>query len=179
MFTYILAATESNSEEGSWAFLHDPTFWVALAFVVFVLLVGKKIWGAATVGLDGYADGIKNELDEARELREEAQNLLAEYKRKQASAMDDVEAIVAQARSSAEAMKESSVANLATSMKRREEAAVLRIKQAELQATQEVRHQTVDVAVAALEKLLADKASGKVGTGLVDDAIKQLPSSIH
>ena len=118
-------------------------------------------------------------MDEARELREEAQNLLAEYKRKQASAMDDVEAIVAQARSSAEAMKESSVANLATSMKRREEAAVLRIKQAELQATQEVRHQTVDVAVAALEKLLADKASGKVGAGLVDDAIKQLPSSIH
>ncbi len=118
-------------------------------------------------------------MDEARELREEAQNLLAEYKRKQATAMDDVDAILAQAASSAEGMKETSSASLATAMKRREEAAVLRIKQAELQATQEVRYQTVDVAVAALEQLLADKANGKAGTTLVDDAIKELPNSIH
>jgi F-type H+-transporting ATPase subunit b len=174
MFTPVLAAASSDASMFS-----DPTFWVAIAFVLFALLAVWKILPMAGKSLDSYADDVRKELDEARVLREEAQNLLAEYKRKQSSAMDDASAIVEQARSSAEAMKENAEANLKTAMKRREEAGVLRIKQAESQAVQEVRHQTVDVAIAAMEQLLADKASGKVGTGLVDEAIKQLPSSIH
>jgi F-type H+-transporting ATPase subunit b len=173
MSIFVLAAS------GTGGLLHDPTFWVALAFVLFVVLVAKKIYSAATSGLDTYANEIEDKLNEARELREESQNLLAEYKRKQASAMDDVEAILAQARSSAEAMKATAEDSLNASMQRREEAALMRIKQAEVQAAQEVRHQTVDIAVAAMEKILADKASGKLGTGLVDEAIKQLPTSIH
>jgi len=174
MGSFILAAASKDASMFS-----DPTFWVAVAFVLFAILVVWKVLPMAMSGLDDYSAEIRKELDEARELREEAQNLLAEYKRKQATAMDDVDAILAQAASSAEGMKETSSASLATAMKRREEAAVLRIKQAELQATQEVRYQTVDVAVAALEQLLADKANGKAGTTLVDDAIKELPNSIH
>ena len=174
MNMFIFAAAAAGAP-----FYADPTFWVAVAFVLFVIFAIWKVVPMATAGLDDYSKDIAKELDEARQLREDAQNLLAEYKRKQASAMDDVESILAQARESAEAMKETATANLATSMKRREDAAVLRIKQAELQATQEVRHQTVDVAVAALEKILADKASGKAGTSLVDEAIKDLPNSIH
>lgn len=174
MNIFILTAASKDASMFS-----DPTFWVAVAFVIFAILIIWKVLPMAMSSLDDYSADIRKELDEARELREEAQNLLAEYKRKQASAMDDVDSILAQAVASGEAMKETSSASLVTAMKRREEAGVLRIKQAELQATQEVRHQTVDVAVAALEQILADKANGKAGTTLVDNAIKELPNSIH
>ena len=34
-------------------FYHDPKFWVAVSFVLFFLLLGKKLWGAIAGALDG------------------------------------------------------------------------------------------------------------------------------
>ena len=57
--------------------IQDPTFWVAVAFVVFVVLVFKPIKGALIGGLDAKIAEIRREVEEAEKLREEAQSLLA------------------------------------------------------------------------------------------------------
>src|SRR3546814_15389734 len=82
--------------------LNDPTFWVAVAFVVFA---GLMIWKArqpVLKGLDARAERIRAELDEAQRLREEAQKALAEYTRKQRDAAKEAEDLLARARHAAD-----------------------------------------------------------------------------
>ena len=76
--------------------LSTPDFWVAVSFIGFILLIVYfKVPGKVTKMLDDRADLIRQELDEARKLREEAQTRLAEYERKQRSAEKEAEGIIA------------------------------------------------------------------------------------
>lgn len=85
--------------------LNDPTFWVAVAFVIFIGLMYWKARKPVLDGLDARADRIKSELDEAQRLREEAQKALAEYKRKQRDAAKEAEDMLANAKHEAELLR--------------------------------------------------------------------------
>ncbi len=65
----------------------DATFWAFIALLLFIaLIVYLKVPGMIGRSLDERAENIKKELEEARTLREEAQQLLAEYHRKRKEA---------------------------------------------------------------------------------------------
>ncbi|MFP6758310.1 MAG: F0F1 ATP synthase subunit B, partial [Alphaproteobacteria bacterium] len=49
--------------------MFNETFWIAVAFVLFFVLFGKKIGGVLIGKLDERSDRIRNELDEAVRLR--------------------------------------------------------------------------------------------------------------
>ena len=83
-------------------FLQDPAFWAAVAFVIFIAATAKPISRLLTAGLDKRADKIRSDLEEAEKLREEAQDLLASYQRKQRDALAEAEAIIAHAGEEAE-----------------------------------------------------------------------------
>ena len=85
-------------------FLNDPTFWVMVAFFVFVGALARPISGAIAAALDKRADKIRADLEEAEKLREEAQNLLASYQRQQRDAVKEAEAIVEHAAAIEEAV---------------------------------------------------------------------------
>lgn len=159
--------------------LHDPTFWVAVALVVFVLLVTKPVSKMATKALDDRAEKIKKELDEAERLRNEAQDLLAQYQRKQRDAAGEAEAIIQHAKQEAERMDREGRARIKASLERREKLAMDRIQMAEQQAIDQVRARAVDVALAATQQVLADSLSASKANSLIDDAIKQLPDRLH
>jgi len=67
--------------------VHNPTFWVMVAFVVFVIVVFKPARSALTGALDGKIAQIRNEIDGAQRLREEEQTALASYQRKKCDCM--------------------------------------------------------------------------------------------
>jgi F0F1-type ATP synthase membrane subunit b/b' len=61
----------------------DASFFVAVAFLLFIgLLIWKKVPGLIIAALDQRAAEIKAQLEEARQLRDEAQALLAQHQRK-------------------------------------------------------------------------------------------------
>lgn len=63
--------------------LEKDATWVAIGFVLFILmLIYFKVPGQITKILDNRAEKIKNELDEAKKLREEAQAMLADFQKK-------------------------------------------------------------------------------------------------
>ena len=129
--------------------------------------------------LDERAERIRSQLDEAQRLREEAQHLLAEYQRKQRQALQDAEAILNQARATAERHREDSAAELAQTLKRRERQAMDRIAQAEAEALAEVRAVAVAVSVEATRKLLAESIDEAKADQLIDAAIAELPDRVH
>ena len=157
----------------------DPTFWVAVAFVITVAAVYRPLSRAFLKLLDGRILRIRQQLDEAQELREEAQKVLAEYKRMQRDAIGEAEQILEQAKQEAKHLREQAEQDLEVQLARREKLAMEKIEQAEAAALQEVRERTVDIAIAASAKLLADKIDESKAESLIDDAIKELPDKLH
>lgn len=161
------------------AILNDPTFWVLVAFVVFVAAFSRPIARAITAGLDKRSDKIRADLEEAENLLEEAQDLLAGYQRKQRDAAKESEAIVKRAREEAERLVIQGHERLEATVERRRKLALDHIAQAEAQAIDEVRARTVDVAIAAARDYLAETMTAKDADALVDQAIKDLPKKLH
>lgn len=158
---------------------YTAEFWVLVSFVIFVALVGRRVWAMLTGLLDSRAERIRQELDEAQRLREDAQSTLATYQRKQRDALKDAEEIVSRAREEAERLRKQAEADLEASLKRREQQAMDRIAQAEATALAEVRNLTVDLAVAASRRLLTEGMDEARQQALVDQAIADLPKALH
>jgi len=152
----------------------DATFWVALAFVLFVALIAKKGYQLITQNLDQRAGRIKTELDEAVRLREEAQALLAGYERQQRDAVKEAEEIVAHAKAEAARIAEQAESDLAASLEHRTRLAEVKISQAESQALAQARDFAVDMAVAATRRLMAENLDESRAEALIDEAIAEL-----
>ena len=160
-------------------FYVSTSFWTAMAFVIFFGAFGKKIAVIIAGMLDERAARIKSEIEEATQLREEAQELLAEYQKKQRAAQDEATAIIEHAKDEAARIAVEAKAALDAGLTRREQMAEDRIHQAGVKAIEEVRALAVDIAIEATRDLLAEKLSGAKADTLVDAAIKELPGKLH
>jgi F-type H+-transporting ATPase subunit b len=157
----------------------NPVFWVGVSFAILIAFALKQgALGALTKSLDDRADGIRSEIAEARRLREEAQALLDDSKRKHAAANDEAASIVAGAKQEAEAFAAEARRQLKESVERRTKLAEEKIARAEAQAVAEVRSTSVELAVAAAESLIAGKASAS-GTNLIDQSIRDLKGRLN
>lgn len=157
----------------------DPTFWVAVAFVITVAAIFKPLSRAVLKGLDDRSDRIRQQLDEAQKLREEAQKSLAEYKRMQRDAVKEAEQIITNAKSEAENLRSEAERKLAAQLERREKLAMEKIEQAEANALKEVRDRAVDLAVAATGRLLESHVDAAKSDALVDQSIDELGDKLH
>lgn len=158
----------------------DATFFALVGLILFLaVVVYVKVPAKITGSLDSRADDIRNELDEARRLREEAQSLLAEYQRKRQEAEGEADAIIAEAKREAEHLTEATNTALEEMIARRTKAAETKIAQAESQAISEVRARAADVATSAAEKILTAKMTDAAGNKLVADGIKQIKSALN
>ena len=160
-------------------FLQDPAFWAAVAFVIFIAATAKPISRLLTAGLDKRAEKIRSDLEEAEKLREEAQDLLASYQRKQRDALAEAEAIIAHAGEEAERLAVQERDKLEAALERRQKQAIDRIAQVEAQALDLVRAKTVDVALDATRDYLAKELKDNQSDALTDAAIKDLPGNLH
>ena len=158
----------------------DPTFWVAVGTVLFVLLaIRMKVPAQVAQMLDDRAAGIKAELDEARRLREEAEVLLAEYRRKTSGAAQEAQAIIDNAKTAADRMAVEAKAQLAQQIERRVKMAEQKIAQAEADAIAEVRAAATSAATAAAAEIIAKRMTEAKGDALINSAISDLRSKLH
>ncbi len=176
----VLVAGPAMAADGPFLSLANTDFVVLLGFLAFVgilLYFGvPKLLGGM---LDQRAANIRSELDQARQLREEAQELLAGYERKQAEVQAQADRIVETAREEAKAAAEQAKADIATSVQRRLAAAEDQIASAEASAVKEVRDQAVSVAISAAQDIVAKQMTAKSAGSLIDDAIKEVGEKLH
>lgn len=160
--------------------IQEPEFWVAVAFVLFVGVIGY-IGGHNKVieALDHRSARIKAELDEARRLRDEAGKLLGEYQRKQREAEGEAEAIIADARAEAERVAAEARARMEEFVARRTKLAEAKIGQAEAQAMADVRAAAADAAVTAAEKILRETARGETAEHLIAQGIADVKAKLN
>ncbi len=155
--------------------LTDATFLTGLSFVFFVgFLLYFGVAGKLTSALDARADAIRNELEEARKLREEAQALLAQYQRKQRDAEEEAQEIVSQARHEAERLAAETKVKLDEQVARRTAMAEQKIAMAESQAVKDVRDAATEVAIAAAARVLADTSDDARQDALINQSLDQV-----
>ena len=155
--------------------MQDPMFFYGIAFVIFLMLAyryGKK-------PLLGFLDAeilkIREELEQARKLRVDAETMLQEYKKKQVEALSNAEAIVKHARDEAARLKSTAEADLKNALKRHEQQALEHIRLIEAEALAEVRSAAVGLAMKLAEKTLETQMDDATAAKLADQAIADLP----
>jgi len=160
--------------------LYNTDFVVAIAFVIFIgILVYFKVPGIIVGLLDKRANTIRGELEEARKLREEAQELRASFERKKTEVKGQAERIVAKAKADAELAAKQARADLEASIARRLRAADDQIASAEAAAVRDVRNKAVSVAVAAAGDLIARNLDKAEAGRLVEQSIQTVEARLH
>lgn len=157
-----------------------PEFWILLCLLAFFAILGYfKVHRTIAGSLDKRAADIAAELDEARRLREEAQQLLASYQRKQREAMKEAEDIISQAKAEAEQLAKETRANMEAQVERRTKLAEDKIAQAEAQAVNDVRSAAAEVAIGAARRVIAEKVDAGKDAQLIEKSIADLASKLH
>lgn len=158
----------------------DATFWALIGLILFLaILVYFGVPGMIAKALDARAERIRHDLDEARRLRDEAQQLLAEYQRKRKEAEQEAGDIVAAAKREADILVAEAKQKSDDYVARRTTLAEQKIAQAERDAVAEVRGRAVDIAVAAAGKMLADKVDSGKDAGLFKSALAEVKARLN
>lgn len=166
-------APVAHAEPSAWGF--DPTGWVALSMVaVILLMIWKKVPAAIGKALDGKIALIREQLDEAKTLRAEAEALKAEYQAKADAAGAEAKAMVDRAKNEAKAIVAQAKTDAETLVERRGKMAEAKIAAEERAAIDELRATAARAATAAAAKLIAERNDAATGKKLVDDAIAGL-----
>ncbi len=175
-----LTASPAFAASGNFWSLGNTDFVVLLGFLLFLgVLAYFKVPGLLGGLLDKRAEGIRDELDEARKLREEAQTLLASYERKSREVAEQAERIVAHAKQEAELAAEQAKADMEASIERRLLAAESQIASAEASAVRDVRDRAAALAVAAARDVIAGQMSAEDAGKLIEDSIAQVGAKLH
>jgi len=160
--------------------VYEPETWVAIAFLIFVgILLKLGVPDLLFKALDDRSARIKAELDEALKLRQEAEGVLAEYRRRQGEAEKTAESIILNARVEADRIAAEAQAKIEEFIARRTKMAETKIAQAEAQALADVRAAAVDVAVAAAEAMLVKTTHGDAAEALVAQSIGDLKAKLN
>jgi F-type H+-transporting ATPase subunit b len=157
----------------------NPTFWVAVSFVIFVALLGRTMWKKLAAMLDARGAQIRSDLDEAARLRAEAEAMLRQAEADRKAALIEAEQTVAQARAEAERVAAATAAEAEASAKRRERMAMDRIHAAEAGALAEVRNAAADIAAAAARTVIREKLDATADAALIDKAVADLPRALR
>ena len=133
----------------------DATFWVMVSFFLFIgLLIYFQIPQKIKSSLDENIGGIKNQIDEADKLKEDAKNILTEHEKKISNSKAEVESLISKANEEAEKNVIKTNQNFHNLMENRKKNAEERIKQLKNQALKDIKNTSVKIAIESVEKLL-------------------------
>lgn len=161
---------------------HEPALfgvsaagWVALAMLaVFAIMLWAKVPAMLAKMLDARIDAIRRQLDEAKAMRAEAEQLLGAAEARLKASAGDAEAIVAQAEQEAQALRARAEADAAELIARRRKLAEDKIAAAERSALAEVRGAAAEAATRAAAAIIARDHGARADKPLVDQAIAGL-----
>jgi F-type H+-transporting ATPase subunit b len=133
----------------------DATFWVMISFFLFIgLLIYFQIPQKIKTTLEESISNIRNQIDEANKLKEDAKNILTEHEKKISNSKADVKSMIAKASEESEKNIIKTNQNFYNLMENRKRNAEERIKQLKNQALKDIKNTSVKIAIESVEKLL-------------------------
>ena len=158
----------------------EPEFWVAVGFVILMgVFAYLGVHRTVITALDKRSERIKAELGDARRLKQEAANLLEDYRAKRASAEREAQEIVTSAKVDAERIAAEAKTKMEDFVARRTKTAESKIALAEAQALADVRAAAANAAVAAASAILSQTVKGQVAEDLLAKGITEAREKLN
>ena len=152
----------------------SQTAWVLIAFILFFVLVGKKLWSSLTANLDQRKKMIENELNEAKKLREEAQAELNASLKKQKEINKQVLDIINDAKSTAKQIEADALKKSDIIIKRKEEQAKQKINNAQVEAINNIKNISAELSVKSAKVYIQNELDSKIQKALYSDSKQKL-----
>ena len=156
----------------------SQTAWVLIAFILFFVLVGKKLWSALTTNLDLRRKMIENELNEAKKLREEAQAELNASLKKQKEINKQVLDIINDAKSTAKQIEADALKKSDIIIKRKEEQAKQKINNAQVEALNNIKNISAELSVKSAKVYIQNELDSKIQKALYSDSKEKLKEKL-
>ena len=156
----------------------SQTAWVLIAFILFFVLVGKKLWSALTTNLDQRKKMIENELNEAKKLREEAQAELNASLKKQKEINKQVLDIINDANSTAKQIEADALKKSDIIIKRKEEQAKQKINNAQVEALNNIKNISAELSVKSAKVYIQNELDSKIQKALYSDSKQKLKEKL-
>ena len=133
----------------------DATFWVMISFFLFIgLLIYFQIPQKIKKTLEQSISNIKDQIDEADKLKEDAKNILTEHEEKISNSRADVKSMIIRAGEEAEKSVIKTNQEFHNLMENRKKNAEERVKQMKKQALKDIKNTSIKIALESVEKLL-------------------------
>jgi F-type H+-transporting ATPase subunit b len=175
-----LAAADAAKDKSS-NFLVSPDvglmLWTLLVFFVTFLLLRWKAFPAIQNALEKRQHMIEESIDSAQRTKDEAEEILAEYRERLKEARTQAEEIVARARKNGEAAERQSIEAARESREELLEQTRRDIEAETRRAIQEIRKEVADLTVAATEAVTRKTLTGDDQRRLVEEALSELDFS--
>ena len=133
----------------------DATFWVTISFFIFLgILIYFKIPQKIKETLEQNILNIKNEINEAEKLKEDAKNILIDQEKKISNSKNEVKEMIDKASEEAEKNVIKVNKEFHNLMESRKKNAEERIVQLKNQAKKDIKNASVKIAIESVEKLI-------------------------
>ena len=156
----------------------DETAWVAIAFLLFFVLVWKKGKKAILSLLDERSLLIEKELNEAKSLKEEALEELRLALQTQKNISDEAESLIKDAKDTAKKIQEEANLKSIEIIKRKEEQAKQKILSLEAEAIKNIKEITSHIVIESSKTYIRDKLDNKENSNLISKSSNEIKSSI-
>ena len=159
--------------------MFNAEFFVALSFLIFLALaIYLGLPRAVICSLDKRSKDIQDELDEARNLREEAQKILASERKALDRADKEIKTLIEKANKQVEELTKKAEENLKQDIERKKQSAELKIEQAKIEAINDVRKKVSDLSFQITEKYLQENLDVKTSKALIDESISEIKKNL-
>ncbi|MCB1885490.1 MAG: F0F1 ATP synthase subunit B [Geminicoccaceae bacterium] len=149
-------------------------FVLLIALLILAVLVWRPFEKNVLGALDARARRIRDELDEAERLHDEAKDLLARHERELHEGERLADDIRKRAETETKRLHERLEADFEAAVERRTKQAEERIAQEEAKAVADVRRQAASLAVRATRRLLEERLGGDAAQKVMQDAIRDV-----
>lgn len=162
------------SSHHSEPFYLSAEFWVAMSFVLTVVLLFRPVGKMVIKAMRQRKKAISKRIADAVALKEEAQKMLAEYERKFRGANKEAKNILLRSEKEIEIMKKEALAKLDADMAIKEADVKMRLKTAEEEASKEIASKTTEITMAVVKTILDNSLDNKALDQLIDLSIEEL-----
>ena len=149
-------------------------FWTLVTFLILVVLLAKYAWGPILKAMNAREDGIKNDLDNARKEREDAQRLLEEHRGLINLARKERAEAVEAGRRDAERLKAEILDEARKQREQLQKQSEAQIEAGLRQARAELKGEAADLAIQAAGKLMGKNLDDATQRRLVEDYLADL-----
>jgi len=156
----------------------DETAWVAIAFILFFVLVWKKGKKAILSLLDERSLLIEKELNEAKSLKEEALEELRLALQNQKNVSDEAENLIKEAKETAKKIQEEANLKSLEMIKRKEEQAKQKILSLETESIKNIKEITSRIVIESSKAYIENKMDDKENINLISKSSNEIKSTV-